>query len=699
MANKQLKTSVVLDVRSAKTSLTQLEKKIKSVQATIEKQNKTINKLNTTTNKLNSTNSKLVSTTNKATNAINKQSNSMRNSSKNATLLTTKLKRLASAYLGVMGAKAALTTSDTITSAENRLNALNGGNTTATQNSLDKMYVASQNSRMRYGDMMANASKAMTLAPDAFQGNIDNAIRFQEIMAKSYTLGGASAAEQASSMYQLIQALGSGVLQGDELRSVREGAPRAANEIEKFAQKLYNTTDSLKDMASQGLITSDIVVAAMMEAGKGIDIAFEDMDMTFGQAFNKIQGIAIKSFEPVLQMLNDALNSEAGTAIINSIGWAIQFVAGVLRNVFTWIEKIYNYIKDNWETITDIIWTIATVMAIALIPKIIATIVGLAQTIYLYALYGIEALKAGVSAAAGWAMANWQMLLVLVVLAAIVIAIIWVADSFVDACGIVVGSLFWLWAWFKNIFIWMGNVAMGLWESIKAIGQNIGIAFYNCWESAKASFWGFIADCLQGLKNLEPAINAVAKAFGAEGFTLSGLIEDVSAKATKANQRELVDVSDAWAKGYDTFKYNDASAAYEEGYAIGAKFGQSISDKVSGLGEWINEKLGLDELSKYTNDPSNYGVNGAYSMPDDLAKTADNTGDMADSMKLAEEDLAYLRDLAEMEWKKEFTTATIQVDMSNYNTVNGDSDLDGIATRLADKLYEELHSVANGVYA
>ena len=138
-----------------------------------------------------------------------------------------KLKWLASTYLGVMGIKAVTGTSDIITSAENRLNNLAGGNPEQTAKTMDKIYSASQRARSGYTEMMANVSKTMTLAGDAFGGSIDNAIRFQEIMAKSYTIGGASAAEQASSMYQLVQALGSGILQGDELRSVREGAPIA----------------------------------------------------------------------------------------------------------------------------------------------------------------------------------------------------------------------------------------------------------------------------------------------------------------------------------------------------------------------------------------------------------------------------------------------------------------------------------------
>ena len=72
---------------------------------------------------------------------------------------------------------------------------------------------------------------------------------------------------------------------------------------------------------------------------------------------------------------------------------------------------------------------------------------------------------------------------------------------------------------------------------------------------------------------------------------------------------------------------------------------------------------------------------------------------MAKSMDLAEEDLKYLRELAEKEWKKEYTTANITVDMSNFNTINNDGDLDGIVTKLRDKLYEEMNSLADGVYA
>jgi hypothetical protein len=150
--------------------------------------------------------------------------------------------------------------------------------------------------------------------------------------------------------------------------------------------------------------------------------------------------------------------------------------------------------------------------------------------------------------------------------------------------------------------------------------------------------------------------------------------------------------------------------------------GKSIGNLMGGLNKKFSANTGktglLDKIGDVLNgsgtglpDPNDpkYGLGKSYDPKgvqddiDDALKKLngidDNTGSMADSMELADEDLEYLRKLAEREWKKEFTTAEIKVDMSNYNTISGDGDLDGIVTRLRDRLYEELDAVADGVYA
>jgi tape measure domain-containing protein len=253
------------------------------------------------------------------------------NSTKNTlSSIGSKLKTIAATYLGMQTMKLGIDSSDTITSAQNKLNNIEGGSPELTAQSMDKMYAAAQRSKSSYSGMMSNVAKSMTLAGDSFQGNVDNAIRFQEIMAKAYTVGGASQTEAATSMYQLIQALGSGVLQGDELRSVREGAPIAYKEIEKFAQGVFNTEESLKDLASQGLITSDIIVAAIMNSEDKINKSFDNTKTTFGQTWEMMKNTALKAFQPVVEQLNAFLNSDRGQAFVAGLTNAIVVLAKVL---------------------------------------------------------------------------------------------------------------------------------------------------------------------------------------------------------------------------------------------------------------------------------------------------------------------------------------------------------------------------------
>lgn len=691
-----------------------------------------------------------------------------------------KLKRLASTYLGIMGMKATITTSDVITSTQNRLNSLNGGDTNATQEQMDKMYASANKVRMAYTDMMSNASKSMTLAGDAFQGNMDNAIRFQEIMAETYTLGGASAEEMSTSMYQMIQALGAGTLAGDELRSVREGAPLAYKEIEKFAQGIYNTTDSLKDMASQGKISSEMVVAAIMGAGDKIDAKFAETSMTFGQAWDRIKNSAVKAFEPVSNALNKMLNKAAENGAFEKIEQAFWNISKALQIAFRVIEISIQWIADNWGWLKYVI-----VGALILIGSY-------------FIVTGAIALASAIKAAIGWIILNWQMLLVVAAIALLIYGFYLFQQGVITACDLAVMALmavaivmFLIFGWqvalvfaiialaiwlFEEIcgivgflaavivdiisFIWniivyvvqaiaagvaaviafIVNLVMGCGKSIGAICENIGIAFSNAWTWAKNTFWEFIADVLRGVSKLEPVINGIAGLLGKDGVDFGGLIS--AAESKKGTYKDYVSVGDAWYSGWHTADdwasntwnfvgkahtgYADpldwGSAAYDWGSGVkasvnqwGSQFQNDPSKKTSDKSSWLDnlgKELGLDfgGMTGADGFPSadnpKYDTGGAYNSPnaDDMIKNAlgdisDDTGSIADSMKLSEDDLEYLRKIAEMEWKKEYTTASIKVDMSNYNTVNGDGDIDGIVTKLADKLYEEMNIVANGVYA
>ena len=821
MPNKQLTAKVRLNTTSAEKSIDRLVTKINNIDRAFNKigsNNKIDQQLKNNQTKLDTINSKVKNWANNQ-----KQVNSHTRSTNNLLgAIGSKLKMIAATYLGIMGAKAAIKTSDTITSAENKLNYLsaqqlgddgynaNGSYSQAvfqqTQRSMDKMYVSAQKVRMAYTDMLANVSKSMTLAGDAFQNSTDNAIRFQEIMSEAYTLGGASAAEMSSSMYQMIQALGSGTLAGDELRSVREGAPLAYKAIEEFAQGVLNSKESLKELASQGLITSDMVVAAIMNAGEQMDKAFKNTEMTFAQAWTNIKNIAIKSFEPVLQKLNDMLNSDIGAAMLNGITKAIQAIAKLVSLIFTLFEKFFTWFIDNWYWVQWIVYAVIAVIIfqllrmaytaiktsaitfisfmvnnpwafwILMIGSVIACIVYMANTaesvgefiaqVAYDVAIAIIALLIGVAVIAlttGVMIMSIPMMIGLLVISVALIiigAVAQVTQSFADACGIIVGYVYAAGSFIMNlvqailalitmvagaiavtvanVVYFICNQAIGMWNAIQAICTNIRIAFENAWNGAREAFWNFVADVLSGLSFLEGPINAILSAFGKGTISISGLANTARSKASGYSQKSYVSVGNAYSSGANTYQYESYSGmasdvwsyfgnpfsngwednAYNKGYNIGSKFGQNVTDKIGDLKNtlgFINDKLGVADVGNLPSltDPANQ-VGGSYD-PSKLGPSsnggssggsgskvkdiADDTSKIADSMDLAEEDLEYLRKIAAMEWKKEYTTNNIKIDMNNYNQVNGNSDLDGIVTKLVDKLYEELNTTASGVYA
>lgn len=710
----------------------------------------------------------------------NKVNHSLRSTNTALGSVWGRLKAIASTYLGVMGMRAVVQTSDTITAAENKLNYLNGGDVALTQESMDKMYTSAQKVRMSYTDMMANVSKSMTLAGDAFQSNTDNAIRFQEIMAEAYAVGGASAAEMHSSMYQMIQALGSGILAGDELRSVREGAPLAYKAIEEFAQGVYNTNESLKELGSQGKITSDMVVAAIMNAGNQMDTAFAQTHQTFAQTWEQIKNVAKKSFEPVAHMMRDELNKAVDSGLIEklekvftTVSKVLQIIAKVVINTINWIAENWDWLKNLivagllvlagmwiWQAGVAIVSFIA--MLVAMTPVqwtlliILTMVLSLVYVFYLWKTAAIDTCQAIVTAlmivgAAILLIGLIFNITALIAIGAILIVLGVIFMFFEQVCGVgwailtfvgnlvqdilntVAGMIVLIIGLIFNLGTFILNVIMGVLNFIGAFCSNVETLWNNMCSSLSSWFWNAIADMLEGCEWLMTALNKIAEFFGKDTITIEGIRE----KANKAasGKRDYISYGDAWNKGFNTHDYFDINSGIEQAtslfgtgladwswndaYNDGSSWGAGVKDSINkwgsklqlngnkskGLLDNLGDKLGLnfgqifpDGTGVDGGDFSTGGLGSGYDPSKALKGISDDTGRIADSLDLTQEDLEYLRRVADMEWKKEYTTANIHVDMSNYNTVNGDSDLDGIVTKLADKLYEEMNVIADGVY-
>ena len=687
--------------------------------------------------KLNAMPSQVTIGLNKVENEVKDIGEAANKSGRQTNLLISKLRRLASTYLGVMGAQAMITASDTLTSARNKFvtyGTQNFGMDVASAEAfsadmLEKIYNSAKTSFSSYSNMIDNVSKSLTTAGDAFgstqEQQVNNAIAFQEIMAKSYALGGQSANEISSSMYQLVQALGSGQLQGDELRSVREGAPLAAKAIEKFAQEVTGSTKSLKEMGSEGLITSEMVVAAVLNMQEETDKAFEYIkdNMTFAQIWENFKTDALMALKPFLNTLNDIANSDGFKRIIDMATNAITVIGNVLNWVAQQIGVALDWIDKNWDVVEPILnalFAILTVIASVAVVRLIQKI-GLLITKFLK-LNATQLLVIGIIGLLIWYFSQFG--LTCETLGQIIVAV----GLGVVGAGILMGNTFMM---VGGIIIVVLGIFLGFTEEVMAGLYLILAVLYNvvgsAWElilgiveavwNAYAAFANFLgnlfndpiaaivglfidmADVVLGI--LESIASAIDFIFGSNmAGTISGWRSSMKSWYDKTFTPEVfVENFDKSKLQMDRWAYSDA---LNQGYKTGGNIKESINNFLGGitggLGNMLNHDLGINVGNIANPNNSGFTKDDLAGLQDSADETAKNTGSMAKAMELTEEDLKYLRQIAEMEAINKFTTAEIKVEMTNNNTMNNMGDLDGIVTHLSTVLKEELNVVARGVH-
>ena len=767
-------------VDKSSSALNKINARLQAMQKQMESIAKSSQATNDALQKVASTNDKLASVLNKTTSASTRAAaghnrnkaalDGYNNSTKRGITYTDqligKLRRLASTYLGVMGAQAAITAGDAITRTENQLGTIYDQQQTAAglplsggaddqrliafqERSLQKIFNSAQKVRTGFTDMAQNVSKSMVLAGDAFENNIDNAIRFQEIMGEAYAVGGASAAEQASSMYQMVQALGSGILQGDELRSVREGAAMAYNEIEKFAQGVYNTTDSLKDMASEGMITSDLVVAAILNAGDTMDAAFGKTTMTFGQMWTVFKNDAVWAFKPVLQQLNELANSDAAHVLYERFRDALYGIANFFHYMLTVAQSVLNFIADHFW----IVQVASIALGAAIITKIVFALYaayGAARTFFTemtklqkaqligfgivavflltaYAVYQVYQVTGNLATSLGYVLLLLSAVAMTVYTIGVafglisspillVIALIaLLAGVFFMYTEQVVGVIYTAVAFVNNLFIAAVELIGGLVSALFSMWDSFANFLGNVLVDPAASMIRIIESAvntiLSLLKSVAGAIDAVfgtELAAGVQGWinSVSGYADKLVAKYGNGNYQERSNAGERIQGLIDVATAN-ARISYSSAWSAGTAKGADIQDTINGFFSDIGDKFNFDYKAPGAPDtpwlnpsinPSGFTPSALDDIAGDAAKTAKNTDEIADSMELTEQDLAYLRKVAEMEWKKEFTTASVVINMENNNVINNESDLDGLVQKIADVMETELSIVADGVY-
>lgn len=257
-------------------------------------------------------------------------------------------------------------TTDTWVNTTARLELINDGSQT-TEQLRTKILGAATNSRGDYTTMADTTAKLGLLAGENFSSN-DELIQFSELMQKSFAVSGASASEQSAGMYQLTQAMAAGKLQGDEFRSIMENAPMLADAIAKYTGK---SKGELKEMSSEGLITSDIIKNALFEAGDSINKKFKSMPKTFSSVWTDIKNEALFAFSDIMEGANDFLNSDVGESIVKKVKKAINTISKSIKKVFKWIT-------NNGDKVKAVLAGIATLITTKLVASFVKLGISLA---------------------------------------------------------------------------------------------------------------------------------------------------------------------------------------------------------------------------------------------------------------------------------------------------------------------------------
>nr|DAD90390.1 MAG TPA: Tail tape measure [Myoviridae sp. ctdsp2] len=273
--------------------------------------------------------------------------------------LTNTIKRAVAAYVSIQSVGKALNISDELVQTTSRLNMMNDGVQT-TAELVNMVYAAAQDARGSFSQMADVVARFGNNAKDAFSSS-EEVVAFADLIQKQMTIAGASTQEAANAELQLSQALGSGVLRGDELNSIFEQAP---NLIQNIADYLDVPIGKIREMAADGELSADVVKAAIFSAADDINSKFNEMPMTWGQMWQSMQNTALIAFQPVLQRLNDLANSEAFQTFVQNAVEAMATLANIVLNIFELVGTVGGFIADNWSVISPIIYGVIAALAV-----------------------------------------------------------------------------------------------------------------------------------------------------------------------------------------------------------------------------------------------------------------------------------------------------------------------------------------------
>jgi tape measure domain-containing protein len=605
----------------------------------------------------------------KASKSTDKYNQQLNNTEKASLRASSGIERLVKGFISISAVKKIIDLTDEMTQTTARLNLINDGLQT-TAELQDMIMAAANRSRASYNTMADVVAKLSMRAGKAFNNSNKEVIAFAETLNKMFVIAGASQEEMRSASLQLTQALGSGVLRGEELNAVFEAAP---NIIQTIADYMDVDIGKIRDLAAEGKITADIVKNAMFKAAEEVNKQFENMPMTFGQAWAIIQNSLLKTFMPLIQT----------------------------------IAKGAQWIADNWSTLEPIFWGIAAAAGAYLAiskAQAIWTAINTSGTIAYNVALMAKSIAMGFVALATGNAALMQQALNTAMLASpigwitlaigILIAVIykWVKSvgGIKIAWMIAVDKILTAWDWVKIGFFTGVYWVMDLFNKMQIGFKKVSVNIANFMGDMKANVLMILQNMVNGAIDI---INGFIDVLN----KIPGVSIDAIEHVTFGTNAQLENEAAKKARNEELEKYiadKEASMAERD-----QKLEQMKADALAATAERQLEIANAQAEAKEKAEKAAESPLPEFTPYD--PGTIEGTGNNGKiEVEMSDEDLKYLRDIAERDYINKFTTATLAPNISiKFGDVRETADADKVAKRIRKILQEEIAVAAEGSYA
>lgn len=538
--------------------------------------------------------------------------------------------------------KKAIDLSDELTLTVARLNNVNDGLQT-TAELQERIYQAALRSRGSYMGMMQTVASLKAQTGDTFS-SVQEAVEFTELLQKQFKIAGTDATGIASTMYNLTQALSTGVLRGQDLNIVMSNAPQIAQRIARY---MGLTVGQLKEIAAKGQVTSDVVKAAMLGAADDINQQFEKMPMTFGDAVQKLKNMGVRAFQPLGNMISEAINSSQAEQAINGLGQALYVITAIFGQLVSFIIDGFNIFAQGLGFITQGFGGMGAVAA-----AVVGGIVGLFMA--------AEAI--------------------------IINAFSLVANVFITLVQTLQNN----WAMF--VYDAQSKIAQFAAGAVRSFAGVVRGA-ENAANAIATAFVNGANIAIGGINKLIEAINHIP------GVNIGQVGQLAAPQAIHTASEQIEGIAKSLAeftpdsptlRAYEQFRYYDVGDAYATGKGIGS--------------DWMNGVL--EGMQKQT-DAGSYGGGGAFGTPtENLMPNGGNVGKVGkvgkvDNVKLSDEDMKVYRDLAERRYMNniELKTLAPEINVTLPAGASGNLSAQDVADKLKRMLIEQMAAQTSVAHA